>query len=105
MLFQLLGSSPLCDDNPHENISKIYKEEFSRIMQESGRLTDKQSPEGLVPGPPPGLPFFPGLGAGGFFQRGAPPTDFARAMDIYHQVPNLTKYYSDSSQNVAHFTK
>ena len=85
---QLLGS-PLCDDNPHENISKIYKEEFSRIMQESGRLTDKQSPEGLVPGPPPGLPFFPGLGAGGFFQRGAPPTDFARAMDIYHQVPIL----------------
>lgn len=74
-------------------------------MQESGRLTDKQSPEGLVPGPPPGLPFFPGLGAGGFFQRGAPPTDFARAMDIYHQVPNLTKYYNDSSQNVAHFTK
>ncbi len=31
--FQLLGSSPMCDDNPHENISKIYKEEFTRLMQ------------------------------------------------------------------------
>ena len=76
----------MCDDNPHDNISKIYKEEFSRIMQES-RLNDKPSPDGLgVPGAGPGLPFFPGLGAGGFFQRGAPPTDFQRAMDIYHQV-------------------
>ena len=35
LLLQLLGSSPMCDDNPHENISKIYKEEFTRLMQVS----------------------------------------------------------------------
>jgi hypothetical protein len=47
-------------------------------MQES-RLASGDKPESLTMAAA-GLPFFPGLGAGGFFQRGAPPTDFqARA--------------------------
>jgi len=76
IIWNFILKSPLCDDNPHENISKIYKEEFSRLMQET-RLSEKQSSESLsVAAAAAGLPFFPGLGPGGFFQRGAPPTDF-----------------------------
>jgi len=84
---QLFGSSPLTEDGPppHDtlNLSKMYKEEFSRLMQET-RVAEKQSPEALAVAAA-GLPFFPGLGAG-FFSRGGPPPDFQRAMDIYHQA-------------------
>ena len=46
------------------------------FFQESRLGGEKPPPESLNLAAAAGLPFFPGLGAGGFFQRGAPPTDF-----------------------------
>jgi hypothetical protein len=48
------------------------------FQQETRLVGEKQQqpPDSLNLAAAAGLPFFPGLGAGGFFQRGAPPTDF-----------------------------
>ena len=75
-------------ETAQERMSKLYQEELTRLMSKNAAgSTPPSSKAAAAADLTPGI--FSGLGAPGFFPRGAaaglPPADLQRAMDIYQQ--------------------
>ncbi len=80
------GADP---DSPQDRMAKLYQEELSKLMQSQQRARLQSGDSSQKQPDLPGLPgLFPGLAAGGLFQKAQQSADLQRAMDMYQQEFN-----------------